>query len=50
MNSALPEATLLNGIVINQYYSNLFKIFLIISTLLVLLMSYKFLEYEKLDT
>lgn len=50
LNSSLPEATLFNGILINQYYSNLFKLFLVICTFLVLLMSYKFLEYEKMDT
>jgi NADH-quinone oxidoreductase subunit N len=49
-NSEFPEATIFNGILINQSYANIFKIFLVLSSFIVLIMSYKFLEYEKLDT
>jgi hypothetical protein len=49
-NCALPEASLFNGILINQYYSNIFKFLLVLLTTLVLIISYKFIEYEKLDT
>jgi hypothetical protein len=42
--------SIFNGILINQYYSNIFKIFLVLLAGIVLLISYKFLEYEKLDT
>ena len=50
LNSVLPEATIFNGILINQYYANIFKIFLVFLAAIVLIISYKFLEYEKLDT
>ena len=37
LNSVLPEATIFNGILINQYYANIFKIFLVFLAAIVLI-------------